>query len=73
MVSVREQYSLVAAAIDDCGSYELAYVSPALENLFQRKYRFQDPERLYSSLDKRGFKNTSDIQTVIDKVKERRG
>ena len=73
MVSKKEQYYVASAAIDECGSYELAYVSPALENLFQRKYRFRNADDLYNAMAKRGFKQISDIQVVIDKVKKRRG
>lgn len=73
MLTKREQYDVVAAAIDECGSYELAYVSPALENLFQRKYRFRNADDLYNAMARRGFRKISDIQVVIDKVKERRG
>ena len=73
MLTKREKYKIVEAAIDECGSYELAYVSPALENLFQRKYRFRNADDLYNAMARRGFKKTSDIQEVIDKVKERRG
>ena len=73
MLTKREKYKIVEAAIDECGSYELAYVSLALENLFQRKYRFRNADDLYNAMARRGFKKISDIQEVIDKVKERRG
>jgi hypothetical protein len=73
MITKREQYNIVEAAIDECGSYELAHVSLALENLFQRKYRFRNADDLYNAMARRGFKKISDIQEVIEKVKKRRG
>jgi hypothetical protein len=73
MLTKREQYNLVEAAIDECGSYELAYVSPALERLYQNKYYFRNADDLYRTMGRHGFKRVSDIQEVIDKVKERRG
>ena len=73
MLTKREQYNLVAAAIDECGSYELTYVSPALERLYQNKYYFRNADDLYRTMGRHGFKRVSDIQVVIDKVKERRG
>jgi energy-coupling factor transporter transmembrane protein EcfT len=48
-------------------------VSLALENLFQRKYRFRNADDLYNAMSRRGFKKISDIQEVIEKVKKRRG
>ncbi len=73
MLTKREKYNVVEAAIDECGSYELAYVSPALERLYQNKYYFRDVDDLYRTMGRHGFKRVSDIQEVIDKVKERRG
>ena len=73
MLTKREKYNIVEAAIDECGSYELAYVSPALENLIQREYRFRNADDLYNAIARRGFKKISDIQEVIEEVKKRRG
>jgi hypothetical protein len=73
MLTKREQYNLVAAAIDECESYELTYVSPALERLYQNKYYFRNADDLYRTMGRHGFKRVSDIQEVINKVKERRG
>ena len=73
MLTKREKYNAVAAAIDECGSYELAYVSPALERVFQKKYYFRNADDMYDTMGRHGFKRVSDIQEVINKVKERRG
>ena len=73
MLTKREQYNVVAAAIDECESYELAYVAPALEGVYQKKYYFRNADDMYDTMGRHGFKRVSDIQVVIDKVKERRG
>jgi hypothetical protein len=73
MVSKKDQYYVVSAAIDECGSYELSSVSPALERFFQKKYYFRNADDMYNTMGKHGFQRVSDIQEVINKVKKRRG